>query len=153
MGMRQTERNARLSIIKRTVNGFMKYTYLGKSGLKVSRLCLGTMNFGWNTEEKEAFRIMDAALDAGINFFDTANQYALGRTEEIIGSWFKQGGGRRERTVLATKVYNDMHDDNDGPNREAGYPHTKSDATWKARFAGCKRTISNCTKCTISTGT
>ncbi|PQP88456.1 aldo/keto reductase [Paenibacillus sp. AR247] len=98
----------------------MKYSYLGKSGLKVSRLCLGTMNFGWNTEEKDAFRIMDAALDAGINFFDTANQYALGRTEEIIGNWFKQGGGRRERIVLATKVYNDMHDDNDGPNREAG---------------------------------
>ncbi|MBO7748144.1 aldo/keto reductase [Paenibacillus sp. MWE-103] len=98
----------------------MQYTYLGKSGLKVSRLCLGTMNFGWTTEEPEAFRIMDAALDAGINFFDTANQYALGRTEEIIGRWFKQGGGRRERTVLATKVYNDMHDDHDGPNREAG---------------------------------
>lgn len=53
----------------------MEYSYLGKSGLKVSRLCLGTMNFGPETEEKDAFKIMDAALDAGINFFDTANVY------------------------------------------------------------------------------
>lgn len=102
----------------------MKYTYLGNSGLKVSRLCLGTMNFGVDTEEKEAFRIMDAALDAGINFFDTANIYGwgtnAGKTEEIIGRWFKGGSGRRERTVLATKVYGDMHDTYDGPNREQG---------------------------------
>ncbi|REK74407.1 aldo/keto reductase [Paenibacillus paeoniae] len=102
----------------------MKHTYLGQSGLKVSRLCLGTMNFGVDTEEKEAFRIMDAALDAGINFFDTANIYGwganAGRTEEIIGKWFKEGSGRRERTVLATKVYGDMHDTYDGPNREQG---------------------------------
>ena len=53
----------------------MEYTFLGRTGLKVSRLCLGTMNFGPNTDEKESFRIMDAALDAGINFFDTANMY------------------------------------------------------------------------------
>jgi len=102
----------------------MKYSYLGKSGLKVSQLCLGTMNFGPETEEKEAFRIMDAALDAGINFFDTANVYGgterRGWTEEIIGRWFKQGGGRREKVVLATKVYNDMFDKNDGPNSGAG---------------------------------
>ncbi|WP_150275857.1 aldo/keto reductase [Paenibacillus tepidiphilus] len=102
----------------------MKYTYLGKSGLKVSRLCLGTMNFGPETEEKEAFRIMDAALDAGINFFDTANVYGgeehRGHTEEIIGRWFKQGGGRREKTVLATKVYSDMYDELDGPNSSRG---------------------------------
>ena len=82
------------------------------------------MNFGVDTEEKEAFRIMDAALDSGIQFIDTANVYGWGensgRTEEIIGNWFKQGGGRRERTVLATKVYGDMHDEHDGPNREAG---------------------------------
>ncbi|MGO4369443.1 aldo/keto reductase [Paenibacillus sp. YIM B09110] len=102
----------------------MEYTKLGRSGLNVSRLCLGTMNFGVDTDEKESFRIMDAALEAGINFFDTANIYGWGensgRTEEIIGRWFKQGDGRRERTVLATKVYGDMHDAHDGPNREAG---------------------------------
>lgn len=102
----------------------MHYTYLGKSGLKVSRICLGTMNFGPATDEKEAFRIMDAALDAGINFFDTANIYGWGEnsglTEEIIGRWFKQGGNRREKVVLATKVYGSMHDDTDGPNNESG---------------------------------
>lgn len=102
----------------------MQYTYLGKSGLKVSRLCLGTMNFGVDTEEKDAFRIMDAALDAGINFFDTANIYGwgenAGRTEEIIGRWFALGGGRREKVVLATKFYGDMSDKSDGPNGEAG---------------------------------
>jgi aryl-alcohol dehydrogenase-like predicted oxidoreductase len=82
------------------------------------------MNFGVDTDEKEAFRIMDAAVDAGINFFDTANVYGWGensgRTEEIIGRWFAQGGGRREKVVLATKVYGDMHDPLDGPNRQAG---------------------------------
>ncbi|NIK78129.1 aryl-alcohol dehydrogenase-like predicted oxidoreductase [Paenibacillus castaneae] len=102
----------------------MEFTKLGRSGLRVSRLCLGTMNFGVDTDEKESFRILDAALDAGINFIDTANIYGwgenAGRTEEIIGKWFKQGDGRRERTVLATKVYGDMHNEHDGPNREAG---------------------------------
>jgi aryl-alcohol dehydrogenase-like predicted oxidoreductase len=102
----------------------MEYTYLGKSGLKVSRLCLGTMNFGPETDEKESFRIMDAALDAGINFFDTANVYGgqgnRGRTEEIIGRWFAQGGGRREKVVLATKVYGGMENPLDGPNDSRG---------------------------------
>lgn len=102
----------------------MQYTSLGQSGLKISRLCLGTMNFGVDTDEKESFRIMDTAVDAGINFMDTANIYGwgdhAGRTEEIIGRWFSQGGGRRERTVLATKLYGDMHDSYDGPNREPG---------------------------------
>ncbi|MEV7022674.1 aldo/keto reductase [Kitasatospora sp. NPDC093558] len=90
----------------------MEYTHLGRTGLTVSRLCLGTMNFGPHTEESDAHRIMDAAHDRGINFFDTANAYGRdsegnlkGRTEEIIGRWFAQGGGRRERTVLATKAY------------------------------------------------
>ncbi|GGE30972.1 putative oxidoreductase YrpG [Pullulanibacillus camelliae] len=99
----------------------MEYSQLGRSGMKVSRLCLGTMNFGPVTEEKEAFRIMDAALDAGVNFFDTANVYGQDRkgwTEEIIGRWFAQGGNRREKVVLATKVYNPMNDENDGPNNE-----------------------------------
>lgn len=103
----------------------MDYKYLGRTGLKVSTLCLGTMNFGAGTDEKEAFRIMDAALDAGINFFDTANNYGMmvgkpGITEEMIGRWFHQGGCRREKTVLATKVHEDMHDPNDGPNTVPG---------------------------------
>ena len=103
----------------------MKYTYLGRSGLKVSRLCLGTMNFGNSNDEKESFRIMDAALDAGINFFDTADNYGKatgneGITEKIIGKWFAKGGNRRERVVLATKVHEDMCDPNDGPNSESG---------------------------------
>lgn len=102
----------------------MEYTYLGRTGLKVSSLCLGTMNFGVDTEEKDAFRIMDAALDAGITFFDTANIYGWGQnsglTETIIGKWFAQGGGRREKVVLATKVHEPMGDPNDGPNDERG---------------------------------
>ncbi|QDE80666.1 aldo/keto reductase [Myxococcus xanthus] len=92
----------------------MKYTQLGRSGLSVSRLCLGTMNFGWTTEEPESHAIMDSALDHGINFFDTANVYGFGenkgRTEEVIGNWFAKGGRRRERTVLATKLYAPMGD-------------------------------------------
>ncbi|MDQ6896496.1 MAG: aldo/keto reductase [Actinomycetota bacterium] len=87
----------------------MDYTQLGRSGLRVSRLCLGTMNFGQATEEPDAHAIMDGAHDYGINFFDTANVYGdKGGTEKIVGRWFAQGGGRRERTVLATKVYGDM---------------------------------------------
>ncbi len=87
----------------------MEYVHLGRTALRVSPLCLGTMNFGPTTPEADAFKIMDRALDEGINFFDTANVYGweLGRgaTEEIIGRWFAQGGGRREKVVLATKVY------------------------------------------------
>lgn len=90
----------------------MEYTQLGRTGLKVSRLVLGTMNFGPQTDEADSHAIMDAALDTGVNFFDTANVYGWGenkgRTEEIIGSWFALGGGRREKTVLATKVYGNM---------------------------------------------
>jgi NDP-hexose C3-ketoreductase / dTDP-4-oxo-2-deoxy-alpha-D-pentos-2-ene 2,3-reductase len=92
----------------------MDYRLLGRTGLRVSPLCLGTMNFGMRgesgvqTEEDEGHRIMDRALDLGINFFDTANVYGDGRglTESIIGRWFARGDRRRERTVLATKVYN-----------------------------------------------
>ncbi|MFQ3568476.1 MAG: aldo/keto reductase [Aggregatilineales bacterium] len=92
----------------------MEYTQLGRTGLKVSRLCLGTMNFGPETTEPDSHAIMDRALDEGINFFDTANVYGWqkgeGVTEQIIGRWFAQGGGRREKTVLATKVYGIMGD-------------------------------------------
>src|SRR4029450_1583449 len=88
----------------------MDFTYLGRTGLRVSRLCLGTMNFGPRTSEEDAHAIMDVAHEVGINFFDTANRYrsAPGQTETIIGNWFARGGGRRERTVIATKVYGEM---------------------------------------------
>ncbi len=92
----------------------MQYTQLGRTGLKVSRLCLGTMNFGPLTNEPDSFAIMDKALELGINFFDSANVYGWkqgeGITENIIGRWFAQGGGRREKTVIATKVYGNMGD-------------------------------------------
>ncbi|CAL9497268.1 aldo/keto reductase [Streptomyces sp. enrichment culture] len=101
----------------------MEYTQLGRTGLKVSRLVLGTMNFGPQTDEADSHAIMDAALDAGINFFDTANVYGWGenkgRTEEIIGNWFAKGGDRRDKTVLATKVYGNMGADGEAwPNHD-----------------------------------
>jgi aryl-alcohol dehydrogenase-like predicted oxidoreductase len=90
----------------------MQYANLGRTGLKVSRLCLGTMNFGPLTSEADSYKIMDHALDVGVNFFDTANRYGrdvrMGYTEEIIGNWLAQGGRRREQIVLATKVYGPM---------------------------------------------
>jgi len=90
----------------------MQYTHLGRSGLQVSRVCLGTMNFGPQTTEADSFKIMDRALELGINFFDTANVYGWkvgeGWTEQIMGRWFAQGGGRREKVVLATKLYGKM---------------------------------------------
>ena len=92
----------------------MDYVHLGRTGLKVSRLCLGTMNFGPQTTEAESFRIMDSALERGINFFDTANVYGWkkgeGWTEQIVGRWLAQGEGRRDKVVLATKVYGTMGD-------------------------------------------
>ncbi|WP_447974306.1 aldo/keto reductase [Nitrospira sp. Kam-Ns4a] len=92
----------------------MQYVHLGRSGLQVSRLCLGTMNFGPYTGEPESFAIMDWALELGINFFDTADVYGgrrgEGLTEQLLGRWFAQGGGRREKVVLATKVYGRMGD-------------------------------------------
>jgi aryl-alcohol dehydrogenase-like predicted oxidoreductase len=92
----------------------MKYTQLGRTGLKVSRLCLGTMNFGPQTSEDDSFAVMDRAHEHGINFFDTADVYGWkkgeGITEQIIGRWFAQGDNRREKTVLATKLYGDMGD-------------------------------------------
>jgi aryl-alcohol dehydrogenase-like predicted oxidoreductase len=95
----------------------MTYVHLGRSGLHVSRLCLGTMNFGPETSEQDSFRIMDRALELGINFFDTANVYGWklgeGVTEQIVGRWFAQREGRREKVVLATKVYGKM---GEGPN-------------------------------------
>ena len=97
---------------------------LGKHGVLVSNLCLGTMNFGWHTSEEESFAIMDRALELGINFLDTADVYGWavehGHTEEIIGRWFAQGGGRRDAVVLATKVYNPV-------DRKSNLPEVNSD--------------------------
>jgi aryl-alcohol dehydrogenase-like predicted oxidoreductase len=97
---------------------------LGKHGVLVSNLCLGTMNFGWHTSEEDSFAIMDRALELGINFFDTADVYGWavenGLTEEIIGRWFAQGGGRRDAVVLATKVFNPV-------DRKANLPEVNSD--------------------------
>jgi aryl-alcohol dehydrogenase-like predicted oxidoreductase len=95
----------------------MQYSHLGRTGLKVSRLCLGTMNFGPLTNEQDSYEIMDRSLELGINFFDTANVYGWrigeGVTEQIIGRWLAQGNGRRDKIVLATKVYGKM---GEGPN-------------------------------------
>jgi aryl-alcohol dehydrogenase-like predicted oxidoreductase len=90
----------------------VEYTRLGRSGLSVSRLVLGTMNLGSRTSEQDGHAILDRAHEHGINFFDTANVYGTqrGDTEQILGRWFAQGGGRRDRTVLATKVYLPMGD-------------------------------------------
>ena len=84
----------------------VEHRRLGKHGVLVSNLCLGTMNFGWHTSEEDSFRIMDHALELGINFFDTADVYGgeycmkeHGYTEEIIGRWLAQGGGRRDAGI------------------------------------------------------
>lgn len=89
----------------------MNYNYLGKSGLRVSRLCLGTMTFGFSADKEESFKIMDAAWDAGINFFDTAEIYPVpphakyaGDTEIIVGEWLKERSIPRDALILATKV-------------------------------------------------
>jgi len=95
----------------------MRYVRLGRTGVQVSRLCLGTMNFGPHTSEGDSHRLMDRALEHGINFFDTADVYGWqtgeGITEQIVGRWFAQGGRRRDQVVLATKVYGRM---GSGPN-------------------------------------
>lgn len=92
----------------------MEYTFLGRTGLKVSRLCLGTMNFGPYTSEEESGKIMNRALEFGINFFDTANVYGwdkgAGTTEQILGRWLAEDKSRRDKIVLATKVYGKMGD-------------------------------------------
>src|ERR1019366_9283876 len=102
----------------------MEYTRLGRTGLSVSRLCLGTMNFGPETTEEDSHAIMDHALSSDINFSETANVYGRkmgpvlglpnpGITESIVGRWLNKHGGNRERIVLATKVYAPMWE---GPN-------------------------------------
>lgn len=117
----------------------MKHVHLGRTGLRVSNLCLGTMNFGPQTTEADSFAIMDQALEVGLNFFDTADVYGWkqgeGVTENIIGRWFAQGGGRREKTVLATKVYGEMN--------LPGYvnPNLQRGLSAKKIIAGCESSL------------
>jgi len=93
----------------------VKYRRLGRSALQVSALCLGTMNFGPRTSARESFAILGDALDAGVNFIDTANQYGgalgVGTTESLLGDWFAEDPSRRDKVVLATKVHEPMSDD------------------------------------------
>jgi aryl-alcohol dehydrogenase-like predicted oxidoreductase len=100
----------------------MEYRNLGKTGLKVSALCMGTMQFGWSADEPAAYEILSAAYEAGLNFIDTADIYSRwvpgnpgGVAEEIIGRWIKHSGISRQNLVLATKVRGRMWD---GPNGE-----------------------------------
>jgi 1-deoxyxylulose-5-phosphate synthase len=98
----------------------MQYVRLGSAGLKVSRLCLGAMSYGsktwreWVLEEEEGRPYIRRALELGINFFDTADMYSLGRSEEILGRALRDFGGGRDRVVIATKVFNPMNDDPNG---------------------------------------
>ena len=113
----------------------MEYRQLGKSALKVSTLCLGTMNFGPRTSEEESFAIMDDAMEAGINFFDTANQYGgrlgVGATEIIVGKWLTQNPQHREKIVLATKVHQPMSDDVNDRGLSARHIRMACDASLK----------------------
>ena len=129
----------------------MEYRHLGRLGLKVSPLCLGTMNFGPQTSEPDSYAIMDRALELGINFFDTANVYGqrkgVGATEKIVGHWFAQGGGRRDKIVLATKVYGEM---GRGPTSR-GCRRCTSARRARTACGGCRPTTSTSTRCTTST--
>jgi aryl-alcohol dehydrogenase-like predicted oxidoreductase len=119
----------------------MQYTNLGRTGLKVSRLCLGTMNFGPQTTEEDSYEIMDRALELGLNFWDTADVYGWkpgeGWTEQIIGRYFAQGGSRREKVVIATKLYGNMGRDDDGTK---GWPNT-SDLSAKHIREACEGSL------------
>jgi len=108
----------------------MEYKYFGRTGMKISRVGMGTMQFGSSIPEKEAFKLLDTAVDLGINLIDTANSYGQnvhdpsighrGYCEEIIGKWFAQGGGRREKIMICTKIFNEMEDPDEGPNDYPG---------------------------------
>ena len=88
----------------------MEYRSLGRTGVKVSPLCLGCMNFGGKTTPEASYEIIDRAIDAGVNFLDTANVYSRGRSEEVTGEALKRNG-KRDQVVLATKVHGVMDDD------------------------------------------
>jgi len=83
----------------------MTYRKFGNTGLSIGPLALGTVNFSWLTDEADSFAILDRAAELGLNLVDTSDNYNAGQTEALIGRWLGQGGGRRENTVLATKVY------------------------------------------------
>ena len=133
-------------------------TRLGKHGVLVSKLCLGTMNFGWHTSEEDSFRMMDRALELGINFFDTADVYGRGGeqgdTEIILGNWFALGDGRRDAVVLATKVYNPVKREE---NRREPNTDERSLSAYKIRkhcegsLSASRPTTSTSTRCTTST--
>lgn len=113
----------------------MKYRPLGRSALKVSELCLGTMNFGPQTSEAESFGILNEAVGAGVNFIDTANQYGgrlgVGTTETLLGRWLAEDRGRRDRIVLATKVHEPMSDDVNDRGLSARHIQMACDASLK----------------------
>lgn len=113
----------------------MQYRQLGRSGLKVSNICLGTMNFGPRTTEPESYEILNEAVNAGINFIDTANQYGgnlgVGTTESILGRWLKEDSTRREKLVLATKVHEPMSEDINDRGLSARHIQMACDASLK----------------------
>ena len=113
----------------------MQYQALGRSGLKVSRICLGTMNFGPRTSEQDAFKILDRGVEAGINFIDTANQYGgqlgVGTTEMILGKWLAIHPEQRQRIILATKVHEPMSEDINDRGLSARHIQMACDASLK----------------------
>ena len=113
----------------------MRYRQLGRSALKVSELCLGTMNFGPRVAQAGSFEILNHAVEAGINFIDTANQYGgklgVGTTESIIGKWLTEDKSRRERLILATKVHEPMSDDINDRGLSARHIQMACDASLK----------------------
>ena len=113
----------------------MRYRRLGRTALKVSELCLGTMNFGPRTSEGESHAILDEAVGLGINFIDTANQYGghlgVGATEIVIGKWLATDRGRRDRIVLATKVHEPMSSDVNDRGLSARHIQMACDASLK----------------------
>jgi NDP-hexose C3-ketoreductase / dTDP-4-oxo-2-deoxy-alpha-D-pentos-2-ene 2,3-reductase len=113
----------------------MKYRQLGRSGLRVSELCLGTMNFGPRTSEPESFAILNEAVGAGVNFIDTADQYGghlgVGVSEAILGRWLAEDPGRRDRIVLATKVHEPMSEDINDRGLSARHIQMACDASLK----------------------
>lgn len=113
----------------------MKYRQLGSTALKVSELCLGTMNFGPRTPENESHAILDQAVELGINFIDTANQYGghlgVGATETILGNWLAAKSGRRDNLVLTTKVYESMSGDINDRGLSARHIQMACDASLK----------------------
>ncbi len=113
----------------------MIYRRLGRTALQVSALCLGTMNFGPRTSEAESFAILDDAVEAGINFIDTANQYGghlgVGATETLLGGWLRGNPARRDQIVLATKVHEPMSDDINDRGLSARHIQMACDASLK----------------------